>query len=344
MDELVTCCAYHPFEVIRCESILFRRQNQTYGYNGRQMKVSEIIHSYVLITPAHNEGKNIGRLLVSVASQTSLPIKWVIVNDASTDNTAEVVQDFLRDFPWIELISMPESQDHNFASKVICFNAGYELVKSLDFDIIGNLDADVSFENDYFEFLLDKFAKDPSLGVGGTPFVEDNGYSSIEDSFEGEKHVAGGCQLFKRKCFEEIGGYITNREGGIDWIAVTTARMKGWTTRSFREKVFHHHRSLGTGRSGSVLAIYNYGRKDFYLGNHQFWELIRALYRMAKRPYVYGGIILFSGYLWASISRMNRPISKELIRFHRKEEMQTLSTIFKMILKRKKIKSYALDE
>ena len=60
------------------------------------------------------------------------------------------------------------------------------------------------------------------------------------------EHVNGQCQLFRRECFEEIGGYVPIKGGGIDWVAVTTARMKGWKTRSFDERVFHHHRKMGT--------------------------------------------------------------------------------------------------
>src|SRR4029077_3648022 len=130
------------------------------------------------------------------------------------------------------------------AAKVNSFNAGYDRVKHLPYEIIGNLDADLSFEKDYLEFLVSKFAEDPSIGVAGTIFKEEGGYSSDTDSFEGHNHVPGGCQLFRGACFEQIGGYVPIKAGGIDWIAVTTARMRGWKTRSYREKWFFHHRSL----------------------------------------------------------------------------------------------------
>ena len=302
------------------------------------------ILSYVLITPARNEEKNIEREIKSVLSQTVLPQKWVIVNDASTDRTEEVINKYMDAHPWIELVNMPASRDRSFAAKVDCFNAGYERVKQIKFEIIGNLDADVSFENDYLEFLLEKFSKDPVLGVAGTPFVEDNGYSSIDDSFEGERHVAGGCQLFRRKCFEEIGGYVPNKAGGIDWIAVTTARMRGWKTQSFLEKVFHHHRSLGTGESNQTKATFSYGQKDYYLGNHPLWEILRIIYRMTKRPYIVSGLNLMLGYFWGFATRMKRPISKELMTFHRKEEMQKLKIILDSIFRFKKVDKFYLDK
>ncbi|MBP1658841.1 MAG: glycosyl transferase family 2 [Candidatus Aminicenantes bacterium] len=283
----------------------------------------------VLITPARNESANIDRLLAAVTAQTVPPRRWIIVDDGSTDDTAERVRAYLPRFPWIELVSRREDRDRSFAAKVDGFNAGYERAKRHAFDIVGNLDADVSFEADYLEFLLGRFAADPSLGVAGTPFVEDSGYNTITDSFEGERHVAGGCQLFRRRCFEEIGGYVANPKGGIDWIAVTSARMKGWTTRSFRERSFHHHRSLGTGEGSPLAALFDYGRKDFYLGNHPLWEMLRVLYRMGRRPYLLGGLVLLTGYVRQALLREDRPVSPELIRFHRKEEMQKLKEIFK---------------
>lgn len=300
--------------------------------------------TYIIITPARNEGANIGRLLAAVTSQTLRPKKWIIVDDNSTDHTADVVRSALPRFPWIELIPMKNVRDRSFAAKVDCFNEGLRLAGRLDFDVIGNIDADVSFEPDYFEFLLNKFAEDPQLGVAGTPFVEDSGYSSITDSFEGERHVAGGCQLFRKKCFEDIGGYVANRKGGIDWIAVTTARMKGWTTRSFRDKVFHHHRGLGTGESSAFAASFNYGRKDHYLGNHPLWEVLRITYRMGKKPYVIAGLIIFSGYVYEALRGADRPVTAELLRFHRREEMQKMRAIFKGLFARHRADLRSTDD
>ncbi len=189
---------------------------------------------YVLVTPARNEEQYIRRTLESVVSQTHLPLRWVIVNDGSTDRTASIVAEFSRGRDWIELVHMPEHRDRSFAAKVACFNAGFDRLKHLDFDVIGNLDADISFARDYFEFLIQKFQTDCRLGVAGTPFVEDG--SRYDFRFSNIEHVSGACQLFRRHCFQEIGGYVPIKAGGVDWTAVTTARMKGWRTRTFSEK------------------------------------------------------------------------------------------------------------
>jgi len=295
--------------------------------------------SYVLITPARNEEKLIEKVIQSVTSQTIPPTKWVIVNDGSTDATASIVSRYLGKYEWMELLNLSANRERSFAAKVHAFNAGFKRIEDLDYKVIGNLDSDVSFEEDYLEFLLGKFEEDAGLGVAGTVFRED-GYSSERDSFEGQNHVAGGCQLFRRRCFEQIGGYIPNKAGGIDWIAVTTARMMGWKTRSFREKYFFHYRSLGTAERSLLASAFSYGEKDYYLGGHPLWELFRVAYRAIKKPYLVGSIALFSGYLSAFLRRMERPVSKELMRFHRQEQMMKLKKILKSVLTFKRIDSF----
>jgi glycosyltransferase involved in cell wall biosynthesis len=296
---------------------------------------------YVLITPARNEETFIEKTIQSMIKQTVLPVKWVIVNDGSTDATSSIVRPYLADHQWIELVDLPVRKERNFAAKVYAFNAGQERVKDLEYKVIGNLDADVSLDADHFEFLQNEFRKAPRLGVAGTIFKE-HGYSSETDSFEGHNHVSGQCQLFRRECFEEIGGYRPNRAGGIDWMAVTTARMMGWKTQSFREKSFFHHRTLGTAERGRFASSFSYGEKDYYLGGHPVWELFRVAYRMTKRPYLLDGLALGSGYLWALLRRVKRPVSDELMRFHRKEQMQKLRAILRSLVTFRRIDSFAV--
>jgi len=294
---------------------------------------------YVLISPAHNEERFIAKTLESMAAQTLLPERWIIVNDGSTDNTANFAANYAQRFPWIQLVHRSPRLDRHFGAKVHAFNAGLERVGSLDFDVIGNLDADISFDPDYLEFLMKKFATDPTLGVAGTPFLE-NGYDSARDSFEGENHVPGGCQLFRRRCFQDVGGYVPNPAGGIDWIAVTTARMKGWKTRSFSEKRFHHYRALGTAEKSSMAASFSYGEKDYFLGGSPVWEVFRVIYRMKKQPV--DGLGLLSGYCWAALRRTQRPVSHELMSFHRREQMRKLKAVCGALLRFRKIDNFSL--
>lgn len=305
------------------------------------MDQRQVLPSYVLITPARNEEKFIEKTIESVIRQTVLPMKWVIVNDGSMDATGSIVGRYLAKYAWIELVNLPVRKNRDFAAKVYAFNAGQEKVKHLGYQVIGNLDSDVSLDEDHFEFLLGKLVENDRLGVTGTVFRED-GYSSETDSFEGQNHVSGQCQLFRRECFEEIGGYVANKAGGIDWIAVTSARMMGWTTRSFREKSFFHYRSLGTAERSLLASAFSYGEKDYYLGNHPLWEICRTAYRAVKKPYLTGALALYLGYLSAFVRRMDRPVSEELMRFHRAEQMRKLKSIIKAMFGFKRIDNFGL--
>lgn len=294
---------------------------------------------YVLITPARNEARFIEHTLRSVVNQTLLPLKWVIVNDGSTDSTSAKIRPYLAKNPWIELVDLPIRKERHFAAKVAAFNEGLARVAHLDYAVVGNLDADVTLENDHFEFLVSRFDIDPTLGVAGTVFREE-GYSSDKDSFEGNKHVSGQCQLFRKECYEQIGGYKPNKAGGIDWMAVTTARMLGWKTQSFREKVFFHHRAMGTAERGQIASSFSYGEKDYYLGGHPLWECFRVAYRMTKRPYLISGLALGAGYVYAAMLRTPRPVSAQLMHFHRREQMEKLKAIFRRLINLKHVDSF----
>lgn len=283
--------------------------------------------TYILITPARNEAQFIELTLQSMIAQTVRPRKWVIVSDGSTDGTDDIVRKYAADHPWIELVRMPERQERHFAGKVHAFNAGYERVKDLDFEIVGNLDGDVSFDPDHFEFLVRKMAENPQLGLAGAPFRE--GAYQYDYRFTNIENVWGGCQLFRRECYESIGGYLPLKGGCIDHVAVLSARMKGWHTRTFTEKVCLHHRQMGTAMQGGLKAKFKFGAKDYSVGNHPLWELCRTLYQMTQRPLVIGGLALGSGYAWSLIRRVEIPVSPELVAFVRREQMQRLSRFFR---------------
>lgn len=281
---------------------------------------------YVLITPARNEEQFIGLTLKSMVAQTLVPLKWVIVSDGSTDRTEEIVQEYAQQHRWIELIRMPERRERHFAGKVHAFNAAFDTVKDLDFDVVGNLDGDVSFDSDHFEFLLSKMREQPHLGVAGAPFRE--GDFQYDYRFTNIENVWGGCQLFRRQCYEQIGGYMPVKGGCIDHIAVLSARFHGWKTRTFPEKVCMHHRKMGTAERGILHAKFRVGRKDYSVGNHPLWELFRAVYQATKPPFVLGGLSLGMGYLWAWVRRVEVPLSVEIVRFIRREQMSRLKRLF----------------
>jgi poly-beta-1,6-N-acetyl-D-glucosamine synthase len=302
--------------------------------------------NYVLLTAARNEASVIRTTIESVAAQTRLPERWVIVDDGSTDQTAAIVEEYAGTHRWIELVRRPARANRSFAGKAHAIKAGCERLEAqaIHFDVLGNLDADVSFEPSYMAFLLEKFDADPRLGVAGTPFTQDGGYDSTRDSFEGDKYVAGPCQLFRADCFRSIGGYVANPAGGVDWIAVMTARMQGWTVTAFPDKRFHHHRAMGTAERSRVGAMFSYGQKDYYLGGSPVWQVFRALYQTTRSPRVIGGLSLLLGYAWAATVRMPRAVSPDLQRFHRKEQMRKLRAVFGSLARLERVDAFTLHD
>lgn len=282
--------------------------------------------SYVLISPARNEAAFIELTLKSVIAQTLLPLKWVIVSDGSTDGTDEIVKKYVVNYNWIELVRIDERKERDFSGKVFAFNAGYDRVRDLNYSFIGSLDGDISFAPNYFQFLIKQLLQDQRLGVVGTPFKE--GTEQYDYRFSSRAHVSGACQLFRRKCFEDIGGYVPIKEGGVDLVAVVTARMKGWRTWTFTDMACVHHRKMGSAKYGTVTRMFRSGYHDYLMGVHPIWQIVRAVYQMGRPPIFVGGLLLLTGFFYALAFRAERPVSKALVEFRRREQMQRLRECF----------------
>jgi len=283
---------------------------------------------YVLITAAKNEAQFIELTIKSVINQTILPLKWVIINDGSTDETEEIIKKYAIEYPWIEVISLPVSKQRHFGRKAVAFNIGYQRIKDLDFEIIGNLDADISFNHDYFSFLLKRFADIPDLGIAGTPFRE--GGKQYDYRFSNIEHVSGACQLFRRICYESIGGYKPLEAGGIDLYASIRARMAGWKTRTFPEVFCIHHRKMGTAKQKLLAIAFNGGYHDYLMGVSPVWQLLRSAYRLKSDPIF--GFFIMVGYLWALLIRAKRLVDKEMIEFRKNEEKQRIKKLIRRII------------
>jgi biofilm PGA synthesis N-glycosyltransferase PgaC len=282
--------------------------------------------NYVLITAARNEEVFIENTIRSVIAQTVCPQKWVIVSDGSTDRTDDIVKGYADQHNWIKLMRMPERRDRQFAAKVQCIKVAYDNLQDLRFDVIASLDADITFESDYMAFLLEKMAQDASVGVVGTRFIE-NSLQIYDYKFMNAEHVSGGCQVFRRECFDAIGGYLPMRGGGEDWAAVTSARMKGWRTQSYTAKFFIHHRPMGTHGQKFLGVQFCQGKRDYLTGGHPLWQMFRSVFQMSRKPYFIGGLCLFLGYVSAFLRGIERPVPKDLMLFHRSEQMARLRNL-----------------
>ena len=283
--------------------------------------------SYVLITPAKNEETFIERVIESVVTQTVLPEKWVIVSDRSTDGTDEIVRKYAARYAFIKLVRVHEECHKGFEAKVNAFKTGYAEAGTVPYRFIGNLDADVSFEPTYYDQIIGQLDGNPRLGIAGGIIQEliDNKYVCQDISLNS---VAGAVQLFRRECYEEIGGYFPMEYGGIDAAAEIVARASGWEVQTFPEYKVLHHRRVTTGKRSIVGTRFYQGVTNYLLGYSPVFHITRAVYRMRQDPVVIGGAAAITGYLYAWILQKERRSPPGAIRFLRKEQRRRLMTYF----------------
>jgi glycosyltransferase involved in cell wall biosynthesis len=279
--------------------------------------------TYVLLTAAHNEEADIARTIESVAAQTVLPERWVIVSDNSTDETDNIVQTYADKHDWIRLLRVSRKPGISFASKIIALKQGEKLLKDVPFDYLGNVDGDVAFEPFYFERLLTRFQENPRLGIAG-------GY--VHDLLDGEFRnrpgnspfaVAHAGQLVRKECYQAIGGYAVLKYGGEDWHAQVSAKMRGWQTEAFSDLRISHYRPTGT-KGSHLNHVFRQGKMDYSLGSYPPFEIFKCLRRIPQKPLFIGGIARLLGFSWSSLIHEDRPVTSEFVAFLRKEQKERM--------------------
>lgn len=279
---------------------------------------------YVLMTAARNERTRIVNVIRSVTNQTRKPARWVIVSDGSTDGTDELVKEWSASVPWIHLLRVePEGRKPGFAAKVAALEWAAAVLERVDHVFIGNLDADVSFREDYFAQLLERFSDQPGLGLAGGYLLEMRGGRFQNRACNREDYVPGAVQMFRRACFQEIGGYVPARYGGEDTIAMLKARMAGWDVRAFADLPVYHLETSRTKR-GPVRDLFREGAMRQTVGSHPAYEALKCLRAAASPPYLAGALIRAAGFLWPWFSGQERIVDRSYIQFLRREQMEHL--------------------
>jgi glycosyltransferase involved in cell wall biosynthesis len=284
---------------------------------------------FVLVTAAHNEDAFIERTCESVVNQVVRPTKWIVVDDASTDRTSDIVARYQNQYPGVvELLRITRPPGRDFRNKVRAFEMGLAYARKLDYAFIGNLDADISFSSDYFAKLLSRFTDDTRLGIAGGTVC-----SSVGDRFVSQNvaadSVAGAVQLFRRECFDEIGGYLALPQGGIDAAAEIMARKAGWGTRTFFDLPVYEHRRTGTATATPLSARRREGVRMYSLGYGLAFFLARCLRRSLEQPRVVGSAVALLGYLGAMVRRDPMLLPPDVVAYLRAEQRQKLLSLLR---------------
>jgi glycosyltransferase involved in cell wall biosynthesis len=277
-----------------------------------------------LISAARNEETHIEKTILSVLRQTRPPLKWVIVSDGSTDGTDRTVLGYAAKSRLIEFVRRENTEGlRGFASKVAAIEMGYQRLRDMEYDFVGNLDADLSFDTVYFEHLMAEFEKNPRLGIGGGTI-----YERSRDEFRSRpsntvRSVAGGIQFFRRECYEEIGGLRPFDIGGEDWCAEIMARMAGWEVRAFPDLPVKHHKRSADAR-GALRENFRQGMVDRSLGTCPTFELAKCFRRLREAPFLIGPGCRMIGYVWSAFMRRESKASDEVRAYLRREQADRL--------------------
>lgn len=259
------------------------------------MTITDRSPRYIIVSPVKDEERYVERTLRSVIGQTLKPVLWVIVDDGSRDSTSAIIHRYLPKNPFIRLVRNPNAGVRQPGSAVIrAFNCGYESIGPMDYDFIVKLDCDLSFGPDYFESLLGKFMVDRQLGIASGVYHEVGKDGSWREVAMPLYHAAGASKVIRRKCFEEIGGFIV--AAGWDTVDEIRAMAIGWKTGHFSDLKMKHHKSEGSG-IGTLRTSIMHGQIYYLTGGGKLFFLLKFLHRMGSKPYVIGGFALLWGYL-----------------------------------------------
>lgn len=247
---------------------------------GMQRLGSELgIGVYALVSPLRNEAAHLPRLIDSVLGQTVRPRTWVIVDDGSTDRTADIATECARQHDFIRLVSLPAAGGRDFASKVRAFRVGVEHVDLRALGFVGNLDGDVSLPPDYYQRLVVEFQADSALGIVGGGVLEalDGVFRPRTENRESD--VAGAAMLFRVACYVQVGGYRPLACGGEDTAVQYAARRHGWAVKTVSDLAVFHHRPPNPGLRSAWRAATRNGTQDAVLG----YSLLYFAGKVARR-------------------------------------------------------------
>ncbi len=231
-----------------------------------------------IVIPAHNEEAFLAKTLQSLVEQSYLPKKIVVVNDASTDGTQQIIDKFSEKYSFINGVFHNSEKKHQPGSKVInAFYKGFETLNN-SFDIICKFDADLIFPKNYLEKISEIFEEDNQCGMaGGFCYIEKNGKWVLEN-LTNKDHIRGALKAYGKECFSEINGLRNTM--GWDTVDELLARYHGWKIKT--DTSLHVKHLKPTGKVYSQSARYKQG-EAFYKMRYGFLLTMVASGKLAFR-------------------------------------------------------------
>jgi biofilm PGA synthesis N-glycosyltransferase PgaC len=268
--------------------------------------------TYAIVTPARNEAANLERLLGSLNEQTLPPVRWVIVENGSTDGTLELASQLRSAYSWIDILSLPGAGPADRGAPIVrAIHEGVNSLSELDVDVIVVVDADVTFPADYFEQLVARFEADDRLGMASGTCYEQARGSWRERHVTGD-HVWGASRAYRREVLPVV--MPLEPRMGWDGIDQIKANIAGWQTATFKDLPFFHHRPEGSRDGTGLKARVNQGRASHYMGYRLSYLLLRTMFSVREDLSAPG---LLLGYSLQAASRRARcpdPVVRHYVR------------------------------
>ena len=281
---------------------------------------------YCLITPCRDEARYARQTIESVAKQTLLPTLWVIVDDGSTDGTAEIVEEYASRLPYIRLIRRRDRGDRRVGGGVVeAFNVGYESIAPSDFEYVCKLDLDLVLPAGYFEGLVQRMEAEPRLGsTSGKPWFVHPRTSVLVPEVCRDEMSVGMTKFYRQSCFSEIGGFV--QQVMWDGIDCHRARMLGWMAESVNDESlrFIHLRPQGASQQSIWAARARAGFGQYYMGTAPLYYLASAVYRAFEHPALIGSVAMLWGYTRSALKGLPRYEDREFRRFLRQYQYACL--------------------
>lgn len=281
---------------------------------------------YVLITPTRNEEALIGQTIDSVVHQTMIPIEWVLVDDGSTDRTGAIIGAASKQHPWIRRVTLPPHAGRNFAAVVQAVETGVRSLAVKDYDYLGLVDSDVRFEPDYFHRVIEAFVASPRLGLAGGLVIDPG--EPRDRLPRNRQDVPGAAQFFRRSCFDALGDLIAIPEGGWDVLTCLRARMCGYETRLLTHLIVDHLKPRNVYEGGALQRHWQMGIREYALGYHPLFELIKCFARVSEKPIVVSSVVRATSYCYAACQRRSRLLPADLLAYLRNEQKKRLRHVW----------------
>jgi len=281
-------------------------------------------NQYVLLTAAKDEEAFIGQVIEYVIHQTVLPLAWFIMDDGSTDNTAQIVKNYAAEHPFIRLQSSDSRGGRNFGSQYKAIMAAYELARPLAFDFVGVVDADQAPERkDYYESILEEFKRNPRLGVA-SGLIYERPSAKWECRDCNSRDSVAASAFFRRVCFDQIGGYTPLYYGGSDWLIQLRAKMLDWEILTRPDLHILHYRPTSSA-GGIWRGRFRSGMMDASFGSHPVFEFFKCCRRIPGYPFFFGSVVRFCGYSWWNLTGKRPLIPPDAVAALRREQLTKLN-------------------